>query len=162
MALEFFETLAEIGFVVQVLVFTYMLFWLYMTFRDLPLLFGLTSTVAGFLVFIHGISMTVLVAGFVFLFLFGMQIQQVLWFGLFPLLGMHPMGDRLVSTEESDPRRMQEKMQGIESRIAEGHAGEGEIRFYEEQMAQQQMGGGMGGMNAQQQNLQMQRAMGMA
>jgi uncharacterized protein YhhL (DUF1145 family) len=154
MVFEIFETLAEIGFVVQVLVFTYTLFWLYMTFRDLPLLFGLTSVLSGFLIFIHGISMTVLVASFVFLFLFGMQIQQVLWFGLFPLLGMHPMGDRLVSTEESDPRRMQDKMHGIETRIADGLAGESEIRYYEEQLAQQQMGGNAGGMNAQQQQYQ--------
>ncbi|MDP2717938.1 MAG: hypothetical protein Q8P02_04295, partial [Candidatus Micrarchaeota archaeon] len=65
MALELFETLGEIGFVVQLLVFTYLLFWLYMTFRDLPMLFGLTSAVAGFLIFIHGISVTLLVASFV-------------------------------------------------------------------------------------------------
>lgn len=157
MAFGLFETLAEVGFVVQILTFTYILFWLYMTFRDLPLLFGITATVTGFLIFIHGISVVVLTAAFVFLFLFGMQIQQVLWFGLFPLLGYHVMGDRLASAEETDPKKMQAKMQRVQQQIELGRASEQEMEWFQQQAAQQQMQGG----NPQMQQMQqMQRAMG--
>ncbi|MBI4361082.1 hypothetical protein HY572_04910 [Candidatus Micrarchaeota archaeon] len=152
MVLGIFETLAELGFVVQILSFTYILFWLYMTFRDLPLLFGITATVTGFLIFIHGVSVVLLTAAFVFLFLFGMQIQQVMWFGLFPLLGYHVMGDRLASAEETDPRKMQAKMQRVQEQIERGHASQQEMEWFQQQMAQNQVSGG-----GNQQLQQMQR-----
>ncbi len=142
MALELFETLGELGFVIQLLTFTYATFWLYLTFRDLPMLFGLSTVVVGFFVFIHGVSVTILVAGFVFLVLFGMQIQQMLWFGLFPLLGFHVAGDHLMTSEEMDPRRLNAKMQEVQERMASGEAGQGEIEWLEKHMGQQQMGGG--------------------
>ncbi len=137
---EIFETLNELAFVVQVLVFTYSLFWLYMTFRDMQILFGLSATIAGYLIFIHGISMTVLVAGFVFLILFGMQIQQVLWFGLFPLLGFHISGDRLVRVDEIDPHRQQQRLQTIQERMDEGgDLSKDDALFYQKHIGQQQM-----------------------
>lgn len=152
MALEFFETLGELGFVVQLLVFTYCLFWLYLTFRDLPLLFGTASVAVGFLIFIHGVSVTVLVAAFVFLVLFGMQIQQVLWFGLFPLLGYHVMGDRLGKAYESDPQAMERRRFELGQKLEQGiELSEEETDWMHKQQAQSQMGG----MAMQQQQMMM-------
>lgn len=153
MALELLETLSELGFVVQLLVFTYCLFWLYMTFRDLPLLFGTASVAVGFLIFIHGVSVTVLVAAFVFLVLFGMQIQQVLWFGLFPLLGYHVMGDRLGRSYESDPHAMEMRRYELGQKMEQGiMLSEEEATWMQKQQAQQQMSGG-----DMQQQMMMQR-----
>ncbi len=142
MVLEIFETLNELGFVVQLLVFTYALFWLYLTFRDLPLLFGVSSVAVGFLIFIHGVSVTVLVAAFVFLVMFGMQLQQMLWFGLFPLLGLHVAGDHLMTSEEMDQPRMQAKLAMLGQRAEQGVASESELEYLERHGASQQMGGG--------------------
>lgn len=157
MVLEIFETLNELGFVVQLLVFTYCLFWLYLTFRDLPLLFGTSAVAVGFLIFIHGVSVTVLVAAFVFLVLFGMQIQQVLWFGLFPLLGYHVMGDRLGKSYESDPRAMELRRYDLGQKLAQGvELSEEEADWMHKQQAQSQMSG----MAQQQQMMQRNLNMG--
>ncbi len=142
MALEIFETLGELGFVIQLLVFTYSLFWLYLTFRDLPLLFGTTSVAVGFLIFIHGVSVTILVSAFVFLVLFGMQIQQMLWFGLFPFLGYHVAGDKLMHADEMDPTRLQIKMAQLQEKMETGNATQEDMAFLERHGAQQQMQGG--------------------
>lgn len=157
MVLELFETLNELGFIVQLLVFTYSLFWLYLTFRDLPLLFGTSAVAVGFLIFIHGVSVTVLVAAFVFLVLFGMQIQQVLWFGLFPLLGYHVMGDRLGRSYESDPHAMKVRRYDLEQKLSQGmELSEEEATWMQQQQAQSQMGGA-----ALQQQQMMQRNLNM-
>lgn len=158
MALEFFETLGELGFVVQLLVFTYSLFWLYLTFRDLPLLFGVSATGVGFLIFIHGVSVTILVAAFVFLVMFGMQIQQMLWFGLFPFLGYHVAGDHLMHADEMDPTRLQIKMATLQEKLEAGNATNDEINFLERHGAQTQLGGGA---NAAMQQQQMMRNAGL-
>ncbi len=157
MALELLETLGELGFVIQLLVFTYSLFWLYLTFRDLPLMFGISSVAVGFLVFIHGVSVTILVASFVFLVLFGMQIQQMLWFGLFPLLGYHVAGDHLISSDEMDQTRLQSTMALYNERAERGLASADELQFLERHGAMNQMSG----QNASAQQMQMMRNTGM-
>jgi len=156
MALEIFETLNELGFVSQLLVFTYSLFWMYMTFRDMPLLFGTASVAVGFLIFTHAVSVTFLVAGFVFLVLFGMQIQQVLWFGLFPLLGFHVMGDRLGRSYESDPHAMEVRRYELGQKLEQGiELSQEEADWMHKQQAQSQMSG------AQMQQQMMQRNLNM-
>ncbi len=155
MVFEIFETLNELGFVIQLLVFTYCLFWMYMTFRDMPLLFGTASVAVGFLIFIHGVSVTVLVAAFVFLVMFGMQIQQVLWFGLFPLLGFHVMGDRLGRSYESDPHAMEVRRYELGQKIEQGIGlSEEEADWMHKQQAQGQMSGNMQQQMMQQRMLQ--------
>lgn len=156
MVFEIFETLNELGFVIQLLVFTYCLFWMYMTFRDMPLLFGTASVAVGFLIFIHGVSVTVLVAAFVFLVMFGMQIQQVLWFGLFPLLGFHVMGDRLGRSYESDPHAMEVRRYDLGQKLEQGiELSQEEGDWLHKQQAQGQMSGNLQQQQMMQRNLNM-------
>ncbi|MFH1056332.1 MAG: hypothetical protein V1717_00850 [Candidatus Micrarchaeota archaeon] len=98
---EIFETLSELDFVIRVMVFSYMLFWLYTTFMpaQAEILFGISGIVAGYLVFAHGISLTILVLFFIFFILLGSQIQMILMFGLLPLLGYQYAGDRFVKSD---------------------------------------------------------------
>ena len=84
-----FETLNDMAFVVKVIVFSYMLFWLYMTFREAQLLFGVTAIIASYFILFHAISTTMLLILFFIFVVFGMQLQMVLQFGLLPLLGYH-------------------------------------------------------------------------
>ncbi|MBI5035776.1 hypothetical protein HZC09_00380 [Candidatus Micrarchaeota archaeon] len=159
-AVEIFETLAELGFVIQLLVFTYTLFWLYLTFRDMQLLFGVSAAVSGYMIFVHGVSMTLLISFFVFMVLFGMQIQQLAWFGLFPLLGYHIMGDRLSHVSEIDPLRMQQRMQNITEKIEAGTVSPSDMEFLEKHMGQQQMGGA--GMNPDMEQIRRMQMMGVS
>ncbi|MEM4255041.1 MAG: hypothetical protein QXR53_01795 [Candidatus Norongarragalinales archaeon] len=99
---EIFETLGELDFVIRVMVFSYILFWLYTTFMPAraDLLFGIGGIIAGYLIFAHGVSITLIVAFFVLFIVGGMMIQQVLMFGLLPLLGYQYVGDRFMKANE--------------------------------------------------------------
>lgn len=96
-----FQTLGELDFVVRVMVFAYLLFWLYMTFMPAraEILFGLAAIVSGYLIFAHGISLTLLVLFFIFFIMLGSQIQMILMFGLLPLFGYQYAGDRFVKAD---------------------------------------------------------------
>ncbi|HLD75518.1 MAG TPA: hypothetical protein VI874_00740, partial [Candidatus Norongarragalinales archaeon] len=119
------------------------------------------ATLVGYLIFIHGVSMTILVSFFVFIVMFGMQIQQVLWFGLFPLLGYHIMGDRLAHSSEMDPMRMQQRIDTIQTNLDRGvGVSQDDMEFFQKHMGQQQMG--MGGTPSQSQMMQMRIASGMS
>ena len=137
---EFLETLGELYFVIQVMVFAYMLFFLYMTFRDAQVLFGLSSLLAGYFIFVHGVSVTILVSIFVFVVIFGMSIQQAIQFGLLPLLGYAQHGDRFVKTNEMEQQGQEKQMQEVYKRAQVGQASEEELEWLQQQMSQQQMG----------------------
>lgn len=140
---EFLETVTEIYFVVQVMVFSYLLMFFYLTFRDTQLLFGLSALIAGYFIFIHGLSTSILVIVLVFFILFGMQLQQVLMFGLVPLLGYQHYGDRYVkiSDQEEAQKQQQAQQQFQESykRTLSGQATPEEVDWVEEQLNQQEM-----------------------
>jgi hypothetical protein len=95
------ETLGEMDFVIRIMVFSYLLFWLYMTFMPAKaeILFGISAIAAGYLVFAHGISITILALFFLFFVVLGSQIQMILMFGVLPLLGYQYAGDRFVKTD---------------------------------------------------------------
>ena len=133
---EIFSTLSELDFVVRVLVFSYMLFWLYMTFRDAQLLFGIATIVVGYLIFVHGISVTLVVALWLIFFLLGSQLQMLCWFALFPLLGYQQAGGRLHKESEM---AAQQNLQEIEQKARAGTASQEEIHALQEAYAQQEM-----------------------
>ncbi len=95
------ETLGELDFVIRVMVFSYLLFWMYMTFMPAKaeLLFGISGIAVGYLVFAHGVSLTLLVLFFLFFVVLGSQIQMILMFGVLPLLGYQYAGDRFVKAD---------------------------------------------------------------
>ncbi len=82
-----FETLNELGFVVRVIIFSYLIYWMYITFRDVQTIFGLSVIITGYLIFIHSLSITMLTVIFFVFVIFGNMLQMILMFGVLPLLG---------------------------------------------------------------------------
>ena len=146
---DVFSTLGELDFVVRVMVFAYMLFWLYMTFRDSQMLFGLATIVVGYLIFVHGISVTVVVLLWLVFFLLGSQLQMLMLFGVLPLLGYQQSGGRYVKESElMGGGAAGEEIAKLEQKVKEGQASQQDVQALQESYAQQQM---------QQQQQQMQQ-----
>jgi hypothetical protein len=82
-----FSTLNELGFVVRVIIFSYLVYWLYITFRDVQTIFGLAVIVTAYLIFIHSVSITLLTVIFFVFVVFGNMLQMILMFGVLPLFG---------------------------------------------------------------------------
>lgn len=137
-----FETLNELGFVVQVIVFSYLLFWLYLTFREAQLLFGVTAIIAGYMIFIHGLSVTVLAILFLLFVVLGSHLQMLIQFGIMPLLGFQHMGDRFGRMHQPDQERLAE----INAKMASGQM----LSQEEYEIAHQQMGASQQGASQQQ------------
>ncbi|HLD62332.1 MAG TPA: hypothetical protein VI875_00530 [Candidatus Norongarragalinales archaeon] len=112
---DVFETLSELDFVVRVMVFSYLLFWLYTTFTPAraELLFGMSSIVAGYLVFAHGVTITILIMLFILFVILGAQLQMLIQFGFLPLMGYHGHieDNRYVSDREIKAREAQGQQQ---------------------------------------------------
>ena len=104
-----FSFLNDVRFVVEIIVFAYLVFWLYMTFRDIPLLFALSLVAAGYLIFAQTISITLLVVIFFAFVLMGSQLQMLIWFGLAPIVGM--FGIKLPGTQEYEAEQQMQAAQ---------------------------------------------------
>lgn len=107
---EIGQMLADFGFIIQVLVFSYVLFWLYMTFRDVPLLFGITTVIAAYFMFIQPIPVLFMVIIFFAFFMFGNQLQMLVLFGLEPILGVLGVGKYAQQYEMEYMAELQNKM----------------------------------------------------
>jgi len=127
------DTLNELSFVIRVLVFSYVLFWLYITFRDSQALFGLATIAMGYILFLHGISVVLVVCFFVFFVMFGSHLQMLMLFGLMPLLGLQHGGHRFYN-----PEKERKVMQDAQAKLGRGE----QITQYEEYVMQQN-GAGM-------------------
>lgn len=115
-----FETLQEMDFVVRVLVFSYLIYQMYLTFMPYKaeLLFGLTAIVSGYFVFAHGLSTAIIVLLFVLFVVMGMYIQQLIQFGLLPLLGYHyNFGDKFTSAKEAEAAESQSQNAAMRMRM---------------------------------------------
>ncbi|VVB67047.1 Uncharacterised protein [Candidatus Norongarragalina meridionalis] len=135
---EVFSTLGELDFVVRVMVFSYMLFWLYMTFKDAQLLFGIATIVVGYLIFVHGVSVTIVVVLWLIFFLLGSQLQMLMLFGVLPLLGYQQAGGKYVKESElmgGGGGAAQE----LEAKVKSGQASQQEQQALQEMYAQEQM-----------------------
>lgn len=86
---DFGETLGELGFVIRLMSFVYILFWLFATFQDNQVVFGFTSLIAAYFVIFYA-PVIVILAAVVLLMINGMFIQQSLMFGIMPALGRNP------------------------------------------------------------------------
>ncbi|MBU1197557.1 hypothetical protein KJ765_03510 [Candidatus Micrarchaeota archaeon] len=126
------DVFTDLKFVLQVIVFSYILFWLYMTFRDVQVLFGLGAIVAAYFVLLNPISTTVLLVLFFAFVLMGMHFQMLFQFGLFPLL-------RFFGVEMEHPEMVeQQKMQKIEQKLMHGQElSADEVSFLEKSQRKQ-------------------------
>ncbi|MFH0973677.1 MAG: hypothetical protein V1817_02735 [Candidatus Micrarchaeota archaeon] len=82
-----FSTLNELGFVVRIIIFSYLCYWLYITFRDVQTIFGVSIIITAYIIFIHSLSITLLTIIFFVFVVFGNMLQMILMFGVLPLLG---------------------------------------------------------------------------
>ncbi|MGB9577349.1 MAG: hypothetical protein ACP5O3_01700 [Candidatus Micrarchaeia archaeon] len=115
----FGEFVFDLWFVVKVIVFSYLLFQLYLMFRDTQLIFGLASLVAAYFIFVHGVSTVVLVAVFFLFVVFGSQLQMLVMFGLEPILGLFGIGSHAAQLEANELARLQDKIAKGEALSAE-------------------------------------------
>lgn len=132
-----FDTLQEMDFVIRIMLFSYLLFWLYTTFTPAraELLFGLSSIAAGYLVFAHGFTVTVLVMFFILFVVLGAQLQMLIQFGFLPLLGYHGhiesgryISDRELMEREAQGRQ-QQNAQLLAQQYQQARAGEESGRY---------------------------------
>lgn len=102
------ESVGDIAFVVKLMALVYIIFYLYQTFAESQVLFGLSVLGAGYFILFYS-SVFVALAVVVLLMMTGMWIQQSLQFGLFPLLGINP-GMPSGGASEEEMRAIQQKM----------------------------------------------------
>lgn len=133
---ELLSDATEIAFVIKLMAFVYMLFWLYYTFNRIPILFGLTSVILAYFIFVHSVSTMLLVLfliGFVFL---GSQLQMLVWFGLSPIARLFNVD--LTGQEHLLEEKSRYEQQNIYSKLASNQQLTEEEMMKLEQMQSQQ------------------------
>jgi hypothetical protein len=151
-----FSTLNELGFVVRIIVFSYLCYWLYITFRDVQTVFGVGVIVTAYIVFIHSLSITLLTIIFFVFVIFGNMLQMILMFGVLPLLGYNwTMREYVKTPTQAEAAEMQANA------VRKLEMGQ-ELTREEAQMleAHQQMGAANGAMASQSAALNMMRVRG--
>jgi len=111
---EFGETLGELGFVIRLMAFVYILFWLFATFQDNQVLFGFTALIAAYFVIFYA-SVIVVLAAVVLLMVNGMFLQQSIMFGLFPAMGRDQMGHPVDYAHQNEMMQMQQLQTRMEA-----------------------------------------------
>ncbi len=129
---DIFGFLSEMHFVLQVIVFAYILYWLYINFRENQILFGLSSIIAAYFVILNPITTTTLVVLFVAFAVMGMHLQMLIQFGVYPLFRF--FGMELEHPEMAE----QQQMQAIEKKLMEGkELSHDEVKFLEKSQQRQ-------------------------
>ncbi len=111
------EFFSDMFFVALVLTGSYILYVLYLNFHDQPMIFALAA-IAGttFLLSNSLVTMGLVTLFFVFV-MFGQNLQMILQFSVYPLLGM--FGVEIPGTVPEEQREAM-KIQQIEQRILKG------------------------------------------
>ncbi|MFH1200049.1 MAG: hypothetical protein V1708_03205 [Candidatus Micrarchaeota archaeon] len=131
-AASIFTFFDDFSFIIQILTFTYILFQLYITFRDSQILFGLASIVAAYFTVLNPLPTTVLVVFFAAFIMMGTHLQMLIQFGVYPLLRI--FGVELEHAEMAE----QQHMQKIEKKLMEGHElDDSEVQFLEKHQQKQ-------------------------
>jgi hypothetical protein len=91
-ALQIFEAFHELSFVLKILVFVYLAYFLFLTFRG-GVVFGLATLAAAYLVFFYSISTTLLFITLLVFTVFSNHFQMLIDFGfarIFQMAGKAP------------------------------------------------------------------------
>jgi len=131
-ALPLFQVTSDLWFVVRILVFSYLLFHMYLMFRDNQIIFGMAVIIAGYFIFVHAVSVTILMLCFFLFVVFGNQLQMLVMFGLEPLLGVFGVGSGRYHLEQNEFMRLEQKVAGGEA------LSEAEMGFMQQYSARQQ------------------------
>ncbi len=81
-------TLADLSFVIKILVFSYVLYWLFIVFREQQIMLGLVAVIAAYFMFFHAVSLTILVLLFFVFIVMSGHFQFIIDMGVLPILGM--------------------------------------------------------------------------
>lgn len=114
--LNIFQTFADISFVVKLLVFVYLLYWLFITFRENQIMLGLFTIAGAYFLFFHSVSLVVFVLLFLAFVVMGMHLQMLIDFGLVPILGWLGFHDPHMGDQD------QLKMNQIQKKLMEGQS----------------------------------------
>ncbi|MBI5229189.1 hypothetical protein HY991_03695 [Candidatus Micrarchaeota archaeon] len=136
----------EIIFIIKLMAFVYLLFWLFVTFNRVPVLFGLTTVILAYFIFVYSLPTMLLVLfliGFVFL---GSQFQTIVWFGLNPIAN-------IFGVDLTGQRHMEEAKFRYEEQALYAKAASDQPLTQEEYMRLQQMQQSQGEVMHQQQML---------
>ena len=150
---DIFSFFSDIGFVIKIMALAYIIFWLYLTFRDSQMLFGLGAIIASYFMLTSAIPLIFIVIIFIVFVVMGNQLQMLLMFGVFPVtrfLGI-----------ELDPQYIEQKemqqLQAAEQKLQAGQA----ISMEEEQLLQHHQDKAMAADPSMQMNqMQMRRRAG--
>lgn len=112
--LGIFDTFSDLAFVVKIMVFAYILYWLFVVFREQQVLLGLVAIIAAYFMFFHAISVTILVLLFFVFIIMSGHFQFIIDMGVLPILGMFGFHEGAGGE--------QVKMQEIEKKLMEGHS----------------------------------------
>ena len=130
---DLLDTVGDISFVIKVMGFAYVLFWLYITFQESQILFGLSSIGLGYLLLFHS-PWFVSLAAAVFLMMAGGQLQMSIQFGLFPFLQHHSM-----ESQQREQELMQKRQGELQENAERGSISQEETREYQENEARAQI-----------------------
>jgi len=113
------EFFADMFFVVLVLTGSYILYILYLNFHDQPMIFALAAIAGTTFLLSNSILTVVLVSLFFVFVMFGQNLQMILSFAVYPLLGMLGLPfTQAGPMSEAEKAAMQ--AQEIEQRVLKG------------------------------------------
>ncbi len=136
LALDLFSYLEEAGFVIKLIVFAYVIFWLYTTFAEVPVLFGISVLVASFFLILYPLPAVALVVILFVILVFGNMLQQMLFFGLFPALSI--LGIKTPQMGAGAAEAEMQELQEIEQKLMRGNAlSQAEQEMYRKNMEAQ-------------------------
>ncbi len=118
--LSVFQTFTDLAFIAKLIVFVYLLYWLFITFRENQVVLGLFSITAAYFLFFHSISLVVFVLLFFAFIVMGMHFQFIIDMGVLPILGWLGFHDPNMGDMN------QVKMQEIQKKLMEGQTLSGE------------------------------------
>ncbi len=145
--LSIFTTLTDLAFVIKILVFSYLLYWLFIVFREQQVLLGIVTLIAAYFMFFHAVSITILVLLFFVFIVMSGHFQFIIDMGILPILamfGFHESGEEAklgaiqkklmegeqLSAEEVEVfKRNQHKQASYEQRAQELLSSGGQVRY---------------------------------
>lgn len=135
-----FETAGDIAFVIKLMSFVYIVFWLYQTFAESQVLFGLSALGAGYFMLFHS-TVFVSLALLVLLMVMGNWLQQGIQFGISPFLMAFGPTRKIGQALQMGGGMGQEDNDLVAQKVASGQqltAEEAAMAQQQEAMAQQQ------------------------
>ncbi len=108
------QTVSDLGLVIKIMVFAYLLYWLFIVFREQQMLLGLATIIAAYFMFFHQLSVIVLVLLFFVFIVMSGHFQFIIDMGIVPILGFLGFRESHGAMEE------QVKMEEIQKKLMEG------------------------------------------